>query len=99
MRRTDLQRLGFRFLLIGIIVGLIIEVIFKKKEANFKTIRGYILKLIFTIVVPLVFISITSSVESMVNIKRLGKILDLAVMVFLITRLFASAVVLLGDPG
>ena len=49
----------------------------------------------FTIVVPMVFVSITSAVGSMVDLKRLGKILGSTVMVFIVTGLIAAAFVLI----
>lgn len=75
------------FLLIGIIVGSIIGVIFKDKAQILKPLGDIFLNLMFTIVVPLVFVSISSSVGSMINMKRLGKILGSTVMVFLVTGL------------
>lgn len=83
------------FLLIGIIVGSIIGVIFKEKAQILKPLGDIFLNLMFTIVVPLVFVSISSSVGSMINMERLGKILGSTVMVFLVTGLFASAFVLI----
>ena len=47
-----------------------------------------------TIVVPLVFVSIASAVGSMVNMKRLGKILGSTITVFLITGAIAGVCVL-----
>ena len=52
------------------------------------------LNLMFTIVVPMVFVSISSAVGNMVNMKRLGKILSSLVMVFVITGAIAGVLVL-----
>ena len=53
------------------------------------------LNLMFTIVVPMVFVSITTAVGNMLNMKRLGKILGSLVMTFVVTGLFAAALVLI----
>lgn len=52
------------------------------------------LNLMFTIVVPMVFVSITTAVGNMVNMKRLGKILGSLVLTFVVTGMFAAALVL-----
>ena len=48
----------------------------------------------FTIVVPMVYVSITTAVGNMVNMKRLGKILGSLVCTFVVTGGFAAALVL-----
>lgn len=52
------------------------------------------LNLMFTIVVPMVYVSITTAVGNMVNMKRLGKILGSLVCTFIVTGGFAAALVL-----
>lgn len=52
------------------------------------------LNLMFTIVVPLVFVSIASAVGSMANMKRLGKILGSTIFSFLATGAIAGVCVL-----
>jgi len=48
----------------------------------------------FTIVVPLVFVVISSAVASMSDLKRLGKILGYIILVFVITGAIASIIML-----
>ncbi|QQK07212.1 dicarboxylate/amino acid:cation symporter [Miniphocaeibacter halophilus] len=78
----------------GIVIGAIIGAVFGEKATKLKPLGDIFLNLMFTIVVPMVFVSITSAVGSMVNLKRLGKILGSTVAVFVITGLIASAFVL-----
>ena len=81
-------------LLGGIFIGAIIGVIFGKDAMVLKPLGDIFLNLMFTIVVPMVFVSITSAVGSMVDLKRLGKILGATVGVFIVTGLIAAAFVL-----
>ena len=54
------------------------------------------LNLMYTIVVPLVFFTISSSIANMVNLRRLGKILKYVFIVFVITSLISSVFMLFG---
>ena len=75
---------NYRFpiiLLSGIMIGAVIGVIFGEKAKVLAPLGDIFLNLMFTIVVPMVFISISSAVGNMVNMKRLGKILSSLVMV------------------
>lgn len=81
-------------LLGGIFIGAIIGLIMGEDAAVFAPIGDIFLNLMFTIVVPMVFVSIASSVGAMVNMKRLGKILGSLVLTFIVTGLFASVLVL-----
>lgn len=82
-------------LLSGIVVGSIIGFVFGEKAMILKPLGDIFLNLMFTIVVPMVFISITSAVGGMVDLKRLGKILGSTLFVFIVTGLIAAAFVLI----
>lgn len=82
-------------LLGGIISGAIIGVIFGEKAKVLAPLGDIFINLMFTIVVPMVFISITSAVGSMLNMKRLGKILGSLIVTFVLTGVFAAALVLI----
>lgn len=82
-------------LLGGIIIGSLIGIVFGEKATALKPLGDIFLNLMFTIVVPMVFVSITSAVGSMVDMKRLGKILGSTVSVFITTGLIAAAFVLI----
>lgn len=89
---------SYRFplmLLAGILIGAVIGVIFGEKATVLAPLGDIFINLMFTIVVPMVFISITNAVGSMLNMKRLGKILGSLVITFVVTGLFAAALVLI----
>lgn len=88
---------SYRFPLIllgGIIIGAIIGLVMGEKAAVFEPLGQIFLNLMFTIVVPMVFVSITTAVGNMLNMKRLGKILGSLVLTFVVTGMFAAALVL-----
>ncbi|MDO5417783.1 MAG: dicarboxylate/amino acid:cation symporter [Lachnospiraceae bacterium] len=81
-------------LLGGILIGAILGVILGEKATVLAPLGDIFLNLMFTIVVPMVFVSITTAVGNMVNMKRLGKILGSLVLTFVVTGMFAAALVL-----
>ena len=88
---------SYRFpliLLAGIITGAILGLVLGEKATVLAPLGDIFINLMFTIVVPMVFVSITNAVGSMLNMKRLGKILGSLVLTFVITGLFAAALVL-----
>ena len=77
---------NYRFpiiLLCAIIIGCVLGVFLKEDAVILKPFGSVFLNLMYTIVVPLVFFTISSSIANMVNLKRLGKILK---YVFLILK-------------
>jgi len=89
---------SYRFplmLLAGILIGALIGVIFGEKATVLAPLGEIFINLMFTIVVPMVFISITNAVGGMLNMKRLGKILGSLVVTFIVTGMFAAALVLI----
>jgi len=92
-----LKSYGFSIILIiSIIVGALLGMIYKKDAVSFKPLGDIFLNLLFTIIVPLVFFSISSAVAGMQNIRRLGKIMSAMIFVFVITGLIASIVMITG---
>lgn len=96
---------NYRFtilLFLSIIIGSIIGLIMKEDAKVLKPIGDIFLNLMFTIVVPLVFVTISSSVSSMFDLKRLGKILGVMFCIFFGTSLVAALFMLfsvkLVDP-
>lgn len=81
-------------LLGGIITGAILGVALKEKATIFAPLGDIFINLMFTIVVPMVFVSIATAVGSMLNMKRLGKILGSMVLTFVVTGCFAAVLVL-----
>ncbi|MBW4827083.1 MAG: dicarboxylate/amino acid:cation symporter [Clostridiaceae bacterium] len=82
-------------LLSSIILGCIIGLIMGERASVFKPFGDIFLNAMFTIVVPLVFVTITSAVSSMTDMRRLGKILGGMLIVFVITGLIASIIMII----
>ena len=61
-------------LLISIIIGCIVGVIFKESCIVLKPIGTIFINMLYVMVVPLVFFTISSSISSIRNLKKLGKI-------------------------
>lgn len=87
--------LNYRFpiiLLISIGIGSTLGVFMGEDALIFKPFGDVFINLMFTAVVPMVFITISSAVGNMLNMKRLGKILGNMFLVFFITGIFAAAI-------
>ena len=92
-----LKSYGFSLLLIAsMILGALLGIALKKDAAMFKPLGDVFLNLLFTVIVPLVFFSISSTVAAMTNLRRLGRILALMVLIFVGTGLIASAVMIVA---
>jgi len=88
---------GFSIILIiSIIIGSFLGIIYKKDAIVFKPFGDIFLNLLFTAIIPLVFFSISSAVAGMTNIRRLGKIMSAMILVFVVTGLIASVVMVIG---
>lgn len=88
---------NYRFsliLLAGVVLGCLTGLIFGEKALILKPLGDIFLNLMFTIVVPMVFVSLASAVGSMASMTRLGKILGTLLFVFLGTGITAALVVL-----
>jgi Na+/H+-dicarboxylate symporter len=79
-------------LLLGIIIGGIIGLIFKEKASVLNPLGTIFLNLMFVIIVPLVFLTITTSIAKIKEPKRLGKIMVSIVVVFIVTSLISCIV-------
>lgn len=94
-KKKGLKGYSFPLILLGgIIIGAVLGVILGKKATVLEPIGQIFINLMFTIVVPMVFISITTAVGSMLNMKRLGKILGSLVLTFIATGVIAAILVL-----
>lgn len=82
-------------LLCSIIIGSLLGVILGKKAEVLKPFGDIFLNAMFTIVVPLVFITISSAVASIVSLQRLGKILTYMIIVFVATGIIASVIMII----
>lgn len=76
-------------LLIAIIIGTVIGIIFKDKANVFKPFGDLFLNMLMVIIVPLIFLTISTSIGKMKSPKRVGKILLSIIVVFIITSLIS----------
>ena len=76
-------------LLAAIIVGAIVGIVFGEKAAVLSPLGDIFLNLMFVAIVPLIFVTISSSISKMSGPKRLGKIMATIVGVFIFTSLVA----------
>lgn len=88
---------NYRFPLIllgGIIVGSILGFAVPEFAMNLAPFGDIFINLMFTAVVPLVFLSVSSAVSNMVDLKRLGSILKNLLLSFVVTGAIASVIIL-----
>ncbi len=92
-----LRSYGFSILLIAsILLGALLGILYQKDAVRLKPLGDIFLNLLFTVIVPLVFFSIASTVASMTHLRRLGKILLVMILIFVITGLIASVVMMVA---
>lgn len=72
---------------ISVIVGTIIGVVFKQKATILKPFGTLFINLLLTIIVPLIFLTLSTSIGKMKEPKRLGKILITIIGIFVLTSL------------
>ena len=82
-------------LIVSMILGSIVGIFFQNFSENIKPLGDIFLNLMFTLVVPLVFTTIVSSISNMSSIKRLTKILRNTFIIFIITSFIASLIMLI----
>ena len=95
-KKTFWENYRFSIILLGsIILGSILGGVMKDKASLFKPFGDLFINAMFTIVVPLVFVTISSSVAGMSNMKRLGNILKSLLLVFFSTGFVASIIIII----
>ncbi len=88
---------NYRFpiiLLVSIITGCVIGAVMGESAIKLKPLGNIFLNLMFTIVVPLVFVSVARAVGSMMDMRRLGKILGNMLLVFVTTGIIAAVIII-----
>lgn len=83
-------------LLASVFIGGLIGAVVGPKASIVEPLGDLFLNLMFMIIVPLVFFSVTSAIGNMVSMKRLGKIMLAVVLVFTSTALLTSAITFAG---
>lgn len=79
-------------LVAAIIVGAIVGLIFKEDAKVLSPFGDIFINLMFIVIVPLVFLTITTSISKMGSGKRLGKVLGTIVAAFVVTSIVALLV-------
>lgn len=74
-------------LLTSIIIGGILGAVFKEKITFLKPFGDLFLNLLLMIIVPLIFLTLSTSIGKMKEPKRIGKILLTTIIIFIITSL------------
>lgn len=74
-------------LLLSIVLGAIAGLVFKEDAKVLSPLGDLFLNLLFVVIVPLIFLTITTSIAKMKQPKRLSKIIRSIVIVFVITSL------------
>lgn len=83
-------------LLGSVIIGGVVGIIVGPKASILEPFGTLFINLMFTIIVPLVFFSVSSSISGMKSMKRLGKIMSSVLIIFTLTALIASIFGFLG---
>jgi len=83
-------------LLISIIIGAIVGLIFKEKASVLSPFGDIFINLMFVVIVPLIFLTITTAIIKMDSPKRLGKIMSRIILVFIIMSVISSLVGLIS---
>lgn len=79
-------------LIVAIIVGAIVGILFQEKATILSPFGDLFLNLLLVVIVPLIFLTITTSIAKMKQPKRLGKIMITIVSVFVLTSIIAVLV-------
>ncbi len=96
-KSSFLKGYGYSLVLIlAIITGSVLGFAAKENAVVLKPFGDVFLNLLFTVVVPLVFFSIASTVANMKDMRRLGSITGVMVIVFIVTGIISSLVMLAG---
>lgn len=91
-----LKNYKFSFILIlGMLVGSIIGVIFREKATVLQPIADIFLNLLYCCVVPMIFVSLVYSISNMENTNKLGKVLGIMIVIFLLAETIAAIYMLI----
>ena len=83
-------------LLSSIIIGILLGLIFKEDALVLKPFGSIFVNLCFTVVVPLVFFTISSAIANIIDFKRLGKLLKWILITFVITGIISSLLMVIA---
>lgn len=91
------------FLLGSMILGAVVGAVWGNGAAVLQPLADLFLNLLYCIVVPMIFLSLVSSIANMKSLEKLRKLLAIMLVLFVITQVFASVymagVCSVFDPG
>lgn len=79
-------------LLLSLIIGVIVGLIFKDKANILRPFGDLFMNMMFVLIVPLIFLTLTTSIAKIKQPKRLSKVLTSIVVIFVITSLVAVVI-------
>ncbi|HCM12817.1 MAG TPA: sodium:proton antiporter, partial [Lachnospiraceae bacterium] len=83
-------------LLLSVVIGGLLGVILGPKANVLEPFGQIYLNLLFTLIVPLVFFGVTSSIANMGAMNRLGKILLSIAIIFSVTAMISGVLALIS---
>ena len=96
MKNSFLKNYGFSLLLIGFILcGSLVGALLKSQATVLKPFGDLFLNMLFTVVVPMVFFSLSSAVAGMSDLRRLGRILFWMMAIFFLTGIVSSSLMVM----
>jgi len=91
------------FLLASMVVGAVIGALWGPGAAVLQPLADLFLNLLYCVVVPMIFVSLVSSIANMKSLQKLKSLLVVMMILFVITQVFASiymvSVCTVFDPG
>lgn len=78
------------FLLFAMVLGAAVGLIWGEGSVALQPIADLFLHLLYCVVVPMIFISLVSSIANMENLQKLGKMIGIMLVIFVASQIFAS---------
>ena len=76
-------------LLLCVTIGAVLGLVFREKVAFLKPVGQIFLNLLFTLLVPLIFFSISASIANVSDTNKVGKLLFYLILIFVSTAAIA----------
>ena len=78
------------FLLFAMVLGAVVGLIWGEGSVALQPIADLFLHLLYCVVVPMIFISLVSSIANMENLQKLGKMIGIMLLIFVASQVIAS---------
>ena len=86
-------------LVLAVIIGVMVGLFFKDVGVMIKPLGDVFINLLLVIIVPLIFLTITTSIAKMGSPKRLGKIMGTTLIMFIVTSIVAVIIGFVSTYG